>query len=193
MKPATSALNDWIQRIVVHPEFIHCPVQKDDKHCATIQLGNIDRYDFIQEHYVKDYAIDVTLSVFQDEIGGKFQHAVRIRIQTPSCFLKDHTSVGVDFQTYYNITLKNIFEFNKMFKRMFCAQGRIGNIYGIPCYKNIYHRGNSPKLNFESYVKEYEKEFEMFNYFKDSLFSYLYKCSQINAKKKNINKDFIKG
>ena len=188
MKPATSALNDWVQRIVVNPEFMHCLVQKDDNHCATIHLGSIDRYDFIQEHYVNDYAIDITLSVFQDEIGGKFQHAVRIRIQTPSCFLKNHTSVGVDFQTYYNITLKNIFEFNKMFKRMFYAPGRIGNIYGIPCYKNIYHHGNSPKLNFESYVKE----FEMFNYFKDSLFSYLDKCSRINSKKKAINKDFVK-
>ena len=192
MKPATSALNDWIQRIVVNPDFIHWPVQKDNVHCATVSLGYFQRYDFIKEHYVEDYAVDITLSVFQDE-KGKFQHAVRVRIQTPSCFLKDHTSVGVDVQFYYNITLKNILEFNKMFKRMFCGQGRIGNIYDIPCYKNIYHSGNAPKINFESYVKEKKYEFELFNQFKVSLFEYLHKCSQINAKKKDINKDFVKG
>lgn len=193
MKPAVSALNDWIQRIAANPDFRKCVIQRDNTHCTTIKLGSVHHFDFNTENYIYDYAIIIELCMFQNELGGKLQHAVMVKILTPSCFLKDHTTDARDIQMYSNITLKNLFEFNKLFKSVFCAQGGIGNIYGIPCYKNIYHRGNSPKLNFESYVKEYEKEFEMFNYFKDSLFGYLDKCSQINAKKNDINKDFVNG
>lgn len=193
MKPAVSALNDWIQRIAANPDFRKCVIQRDNTHCTTIKLGSVHHFDFNTENYIYDYAIIIELCMFQNELGGKLQHAVMVKILTPSCFLKDHTTDARDIQMYSNITLKNLFEFNKLFKSVFCVPGEISSIYGIPNYNKLYFAGNTPKTNFESYVKAHENEFYRFNNFKVSLFEYLRKCSYINAKKKDINKDFVKG
>ncbi len=195
MKPATSALNDWIQRIVVHPNFKYCPVCKTDEHFATIKLGCVDFYDFSNDHYYKGCAIEILLKVIQDE-NGKFNHETWVQINTPTCFLKDTLSSRASYiQKYRNLTLKNIFGFNEMFWKMFTKAGydSLNYIYCIPNYKKINFGGNIFKKNFESYFMEKQHEYDLFQTFRDSLFSYLDKCSQINAKKKDINKDFVKG
>jgi hypothetical protein len=82
-----------------------------------------------------------------------------------------------------------------MFWKMFTKAGfdSLNYVYNLPNYKKIGFSGNVVKTNFESYLKEKQHEYDLFKTFCDSLFSYLDKCSQINAKKKDINKDFIKG
>ena len=196
MKPATSALNDWVQRIVVNPKFKCCPVCKPDVHFATIKLGCVDFYDFSNDHYYKGCAVEILLKVIQDEIGKKFYHETWVQINTPTCFLKDTISSRANYsKNYRNLTLKNIFGFNEMFWKMFTKAScdSLNYIYCLPNHKKIRFGGNIFKKNFESYLNEKQHEYELFQTFRDSLFSYLDKCSQINAKKKDINKDFVKG
>lgn len=195
MKPATSALNDWVQRIVVNPKFQYCPVCKTDAHFATIKLGFVSHYDFNNDHYVDGYAIEIILKVIQDELGGKFYNETWVQINTPTCFLKNQASTSRYSKNYRNLTLKNIFGFNEMFWKMFTKAScdSLNYIYCLPNYKKILFGGNIFKKNFESYLKEKQHEYDLFQTFRDSLFSYLDKCSQINAKKKDINKDFVKG
>lgn len=193
MKPATSALNDWVQRIVVNPKFKCCPVCKPDEHFATIKLGCVDYYDFDNDHYSKGYAIEILLKVIQDE-NKKFFHETWVQINTPTCFLKNQLSTSNYSKNYTNLTLKNIFGFNEMFWKMFAKAecDSLNGIYYLPNYKKIGFSGNTIKKNFESYFKDYQHEYEIFQTFRDSLFSYLDKCSQINTKKKDISKDFVK-
>ena len=194
MKPATSALNDWVQRIVVNPKFKYCPVCKTDVHFATIKLGCVDFYDFSNEHYYKGCAIEILLKVIQDK-SGKFNHETWVHINTPTCFLKDTLSSRASYiQKYRNLTLKNIFGFNEMFWKMFTKAGcdSLNSIYYLPNHKKIGFSGNTIKKNFESYFMDYQHEYKLFQTFRDSLFSYLDKCSRINSKKKDINKDFVK-
>ena len=195
MKPATSALNDWVQRIVVNPKFKYCPVFKTDEHFATIKLGFVTHYDFNNDHYADGYAIEIILKVIKDDVEGKFHHETWVQINTPTCFLKNQQSTACYSQNYKNLTLKNIFVFNEMFWKMFNKVGfdSLNYIYNLPNYKKIGFGGNVFKKNFESYLKEKQNEYEVFKACRDSLFSYLDKCSQINAKKKDINKDFVKG
>lgn len=194
MKPATSALNDWVQRIVVSPRFMYCPVCKTDEHFATIKLGCVYYYDFDDEHYSKDCAIEIILKVIQDK-NGKFYHETWVQINTPTCFLKNQLSTSRYSKNYRNLTLKNIFDFNEMFWKMYTKTGcdSLNYIYNLPNYNKIRFGGNVVKKNFESYLMEKQREYDLFQTFRDSLFSYLDKCSQINAKKKDINNDFVKG
>lgn len=188
MKPATSALNDWVQRIVVNPLFRSCPTFKMDSHWATIKIGFNQTWDFTCEHYVNDCVINIILRVAKTEISGPFKHYVSVTINTPTCFMKGDECSSKNTREFTNLTLKNLFEFVKIYEKMYLSS--IKRIYSIPNYKRLGFRGNESPLNFESYVKQYEHEFELFTEFKESLFRFLAKCSTTNTKRKEIKKEF---
>lgn len=188
MKPATSALNDWVQRIVVNPLFKSCPTFKMSSHWATIKIGFMQTWDFECEHYVNDCVIDIVLRVAKTDILSPFKHYVSVTINTPTCFLGGGGCSSKNTCEYTNITLKNLFEFVKIYEKMYLSG--IHRIYSIPNRKCLAFRGNESPLNFESYVKQYEHEFELFTEFKESLFRFLAKCEATNTKHKEIKKEF---
>lgn len=187
MKPATSALNDWIQRIVVNPLFKSCPTFKMDSHWATIKIGFMQTWDFVCEHYVNDCVMDIVLRVAKTDILSPFKHYVTVTINTPTCFLNGNNTSKKTCE-YTNITLKNLFEFVKIYEKMYLSG--IHRIYSIPNRKLLGFRGNESPMNFENYVKQYEHEFEMFTEFEESLFRFLAKCEATNIKRKEIKKEF---
>ena len=101
---------------------------------------------------------------------------------------------GVEFT---NITLKNLIDFVDFFRNMYRNSGMESLYYlynGIPNHNNMgFHCDYKPfKGDFKQYFKEHKKEYDKFLEYREILFSYLDKNSKINAKKKDINKDFVK-
>ena len=55
MKPAVSALNDWLKTIIVHKSFNYLHIYKCTPHFATIELGFAQQYNYISNNYEDNY------------------------------------------------------------------------------------------------------------------------------------------
>lgn len=67
----------------------------------------------------------------------------------------------------------------------------INIFYYINCDMGFASNYKPFKGSFEQYFKDHKKEYDKFLECREILFSYLDKISKINAKKKDINKDFV--
>lgn len=193
MKPAVSALNDWLKTIILHKSFNNLPIYKSGPHYANIELGRAQQYDYVSNNYVSEIIANISLTV--QEINGKLTNIVRFYMTMPTGFV-DATNTGKGV-VFTNITLKNLIDFVDFFRNMYRSSDMesLYYLYNIPNHNNMgFHCDYKPfKGSYEQYFKEHKKEYDKFLEYREILFSYLGKYSQINAKKKAINKDFVKG
>lgn len=193
MKPAVSALNDWLKTIIVHNSFNYLRIYKCNAHYATIELGIAQQYNYISNNY-EDRNI-ATIDLCVDEINGKLTNVVKFRLETPTGLVQSSNSYYSKIQTYQNITLKNLIEFVVFFSGMYrnCKES-LFHLYNIPNYKNLGFTNDYKPFNgsFEQYFKKHQKEYNKFLEYREILFNFLEKNSKINAKKKDVKKDFVK-
>ena len=191
MKPAVSALNDWLKTIIVHKSFNDLRIYKSDSHFATIELTWEQQYNYATNNYEFKKTAVIILAV--DEINDKLTNVVKFYMTIPTGFV-DY-SISEDFRAQYsNITLKNLIDFVDFFRNMYRKE-HLSQLYNIPNYHNMgFTQDYKPfKGGFEQYFKNHQKEYNKFLEYRDILFSYLEKKSKINSKKKDIKKDFVKG
>ena len=194
MKPAVSALNDWLKTIIVHNSFNYLHIYKAGPHYASIELAYAQQYDYHSNNYETTNIASISLAV--EEINGKLTNVVTFNLTMPTGFV-DY-SISDNFREQYsNITLKNLIDFVDFFRKMYCHTDRysLSCLYNIPNHNNMgFASDYKPfKGGYDKYFKDHKKEYDKFLEYREILFSYLDKCSQINAKKKDINKDFVKG
>ena len=194
MKPAVSALNDWLKTIIVHKSFNYLRIYKCSPHYATIELGVAQQYDYISNHYENRNIAIIDLCV--DEINGKLTNVVKLRLETPTGLVESSNSYYSKIQTFQNITLKNLIEFVALFRGMYSNNGRdsLSYLYNIPNYKNMgFTYDYKPfKGGFEEHFKKHQNEYNKFLEYREILFNFFDKNSKINAKKKDVKKDFVK-
>lgn len=194
MKPAVSALNDWLKTIIVHKSFNNLHIYKCNPHFAYIRLGVAQQYNSVSNNYEFTDIASIILSV--EKIDGKLTNVVKFSLSMPTGFV-DY-SISDDFRAQYsNITLKNLIDFVDFFRDMYCKADTecLSFLYNIPNHKNMGFTRDYKPFNggFEQYFKNHQKEYNKFLEYRDILFSYLEKKSKINSKKKDIKKDFVKG
>ncbi|MBO7693300.1 MAG: hypothetical protein J6T10_11780 [Methanobrevibacter sp.] len=192
MKPATSALNDWLKTIIVHKSFNNLRIHKSDPHFATIELATEQQYSNASNHYEFTSIASIYLAVV--EINGKLTNVVKFCMTMPSGFVDYSLSDGYRCEQFTNITLKNLIDFVEFFRKMY-RQDSLSQMYNIPNYHNMgfTHDYKPFKGSFEQYFFQHKKEYDKFLEYREILFSYLDKNSKINAKKKDIKMDFVKG
>lgn len=195
MKPAVSALNDWLKTIVVHNSFNHLHIYKSGPHYACIELAYAQQYDYDSNHYESVNIASICLSV--DKIGGKLTNVVKFCMNMPTGFVEYRAGDECKWEEFKNITLKNLINFVDFFRKMLCQNDRdsLYSLYNIPNHNNMgfTHDYKPFKGGFERFFRDHKKEYDKFLEYREILFSYLEKNSKINAKKKAINKDFVKG
>lgn len=194
MKPAVSALNDWLKTIIVHKSFNNLRINKSSPHYATIELACAQQYSNIANHYETTNIALIMIAV--EEINGKLTNVVKFSLSMPTGFLNFSTSDENKCEQYTNITLKNLIDFVDFFKGMYCnGRNSLSYLYNIPNHRNMgfTHDYKPFKGGFDAYFNDHKKEYEMFIEQREILFGYLDKISKINAKKKDVNKDFVKG
>lgn len=190
MKPAVSALNDWLKTIIVHKSFNYLHIYKCTPHFATIELGFAQQYNYISNNYEDRTIAKIDLCV--DEINGKLTNVVKFRLDTPTGLVQSSNSYYSKIQTYQNITLKNLIEFVDFFRNMYRKE--LSHLYNIPNYKNMGFTHDYKPFNgsFEEYFKKHQKEYNKFLEYRETLFNFFEKNSKINVKKKDVKKDFVK-
>lgn len=194
MKPATSALNDWLKTIIVHKSFNKLHIYKSEPHYACIELAYAQQYDYSSNNYKYVNIADICLAV--NEINGKLTNVVKFQMTMPTGFVECNASNECKCAEFTNITLKNLIDFVDFFRNMYRQPGResLYSLYNIPNHNNMgFHCDYKPfKGGFKRYFSEHKKEYDKFLEYREILFSYLDKNSKINAKKKDISKDFVK-
>lgn len=187
MKPAVSALNDWLKTIIVHKSFNHLHIYKCNPHFACIRLGFAQQYNYASNNYdFTDIAI-IILSV--EEINGKLTNVVKFSLSMPTGFVDYNAGDKCKCLQFTNITLKNLIDFVDFFSDMYSTPdaGCLSYLYNnIPNHNNMgfAHDYKPFKGSFEQYFSEHKKEYDKFLEYRDILFSYLEKKSKINSKKK---------
>lgn len=195
MKPAVSALNDWLKTIIVHKSFNKLPIYKCNPHFACIILGFAQQYNYVTNHYEFTSIANIMIAV--EEINGKLTNVVKFSLDVPTGFVDFSSNDKNKCERYTNITLKNLIEFVDFFRKMYGTSGRnsLYHLYGIPNHNNMgYLYDYKPfKGGYEQYFKDHQKEYNKFLEYREFLFSFFDKNSKINAKKKDVIKDFVKG
>lgn len=188
MKPAVSAMNDWLKTLIVHKSFHYLPISKDGPHYASIELGSWQQYDYVTNNYVDKNVVKLELCV--NENDGKLTNVVALRIKTPTGLIEGANSYYSKIQTFQNITVKNLIEFVDFFREMFRFAGKesLCALYNIPNHNNMgFVNDYKPfKGTFEQYFKDHQKEYNKFLEYREILFNFLERCSKINTKKKLI-------
>ena len=193
MKPAVSALNDWLKTIIVHKSFNYLHIYKCTPHFATIELGFAQQYNYVSNNYEDRNIAKIDLCV--DEINGKLTNVVKLHLETPTGLVPSSNSYYNKIQTYQNITLKNLIDFVDFFSSLYRnRQDSLFHLYNIPNYKNMGFTHDYKPFNgsFEEYFKKHQKENDKFLEYRETLFNFFEKNSKINAKKKDVKKDFVK-
>lgn len=192
MKPAVSALNDWLKTIVVHKSFNYMHIYKCDPHYACIELAYEQQYNSISNNYENRNIASIYISVV--EINGKLTNVVTFCMTMPTGLVDYSTANDCRSERFTNITLKNLIDFVNFFRKMY-RQDSLSHLYNIANYHNMgfAHDYKPFKGNFEQYFFEHKKEYDKFLEYREILFNYLDKNSKINSKKKDIKKDFVKG
>lgn len=194
MKPAVSALNDWLKAIIVHKSFNNLHIYKCNPHIACIILGYAQQYNYSPNHY--DFTSIASIMLAVEEINGKLTNVVKFSLSMPTGFVNFSSSNENKCEQYTNITLKNLIDFVDFFRDMYCKPGRdsLYTLYGIPNHNNMgfTHDYKPFKGGFEQYFKDHQKEYNKFLEYREILFNFFDKNSKINAKKKDVKKDFVK-
>ena len=96
-------------------------------------------------------------------------------------------------EIFTNITLKNLIEFVDFFRNMYRKES-FHRLYNIPNHNNMgfTHDYKPFKGSFEQYFKDHQNEYNKFLEYREILFNHFKKNSKINAKKKDVKKDFVK-
>ena len=80
---------------------------------------------------------------------------------------------------------------------MYSNNGRdsLSYFYNIPNHRNMgfTHDYKPYKGGFEQHFKNHQNEYNKFLEYREILFNFFDKNSKINAKKKDVKKDFVKG
>lgn len=179
MKPTTDALNKWLQTMIIHPLFIQARFHKINITEAVIEWDFVPRSVNNHISFVPAFFINF-FNMKNNRNDEKFVHNVKLSINTPDLFnantdIHDKT---YEYHSYYNIQLKDIIKFKKLCDEQF---NKIRHLYS----KYVPYE---PAKSKEVYCKEYQ-EFLMF---KESMFGYFNNCEKINAKLKDLQKDFVK-
>lgn len=194
MKPAVSALNDWLKTIIVHKSFNYLRIYKCSPHHATIELAYSQQYNHVTNHYETTNIASIMIAV--EEINGKLTNVVKFSLTMPTGLVDFSASDENRYEQYTNITLKNLIDFVDFFRGMYCnGRDSLSYLYNIPNHHNMgFTQDYKPyKGGFKEHFKNHKKEYNKFLEYREILFSYLDKVSKINAKKKDVNKDFVKG
>lgn len=195
MKPSVSALNDWLKTIVVHKSFNNLHIIKNKPDYATIELGYAQQYSYATNHY--EFTTIASINISDDVVDGKLKNVVFFRMTMPTGFVKATAGDKTKIMRFTNITLKNLIEFVDFFRGMLCKPGpdSFYQLYNIPNHNNMgfTHDYKPFPGGFDAYFNDHKKEYEMFIEQREILFGWLDKVSKINAKKKDVNKDFVKG
>lgn len=181
MKPTTDALHQWLQALIINKNF-HCARLSKGELCdGTIEWKYVPYNNFKGEHIVP--ALKINIYTCMEKETKKIIHKVMLNIHTPDLFCRDEVNDGGDdvddYKSYSNIRLKDIVKFKKLCDVQF---DKIRHLY----FKDVPYE---PAKSKEVYCKEY-REFLMF---KESMFGFFYNCEKINAKLKDLKKDFVKG
>ena len=158
MKPAVSALNDWLKTIIVHKSFNNLRIYKCNPHFACISLGCAQQYNYASNNYEFTDIASIILSV--EKINGKLTNVVKFSLSTPTGFV-DYSISDESRAQYSNITLKNLIDFVDFFRDMYCKHdtGCLSYLYNIPNHNNMgFTRDYKPfKGGFELYFSEHKK------------------------------------
>ena len=194
MKPQVSALNDWLKTIIVHKSFNYLSIYKCTPHYANINLCTAQQYDYSSNHYEFTTIANIVLSV--EEINGKLTNAVRFSLNMPTGFVEYNAGDKCRSEEFTNITLKNLIDFVDFFKKMYHYTDRYSlySLYNIPNHNNMgFAQDYKPfKGGFAKYFKDHQIEYDKFLEYRELLFNFLDRNSKINAKKKDVKKDFVK-
>lgn len=188
MKPAVSAMNDWLKTIIVHKSFQYMHIFKTDAHYAVIELAHAQQYDNVSNHYETTNIASIHLEVH--EIKGQLTNVVKFFMTMPTGFVDARAGDQIKCETYTNITLKNLIDFVEFFRDKYriCDRESLSCLYNIPNHNNMgFVYDYKPfKGTFKQYFQDHQKEYNKFLEYRESLFSYLERCSRINTKKKLI-------
>ena len=188
MKPAVSAMNDWLKTLIVHKSFNFMHIYKSDAHLASIELAYTQQYDYVDNHYETTNIAGINLEV--REINGKLTNVVSFWMTMPTGFVDSRAGDQIKRESYFNISRKNLIDFVNFFKDKFSIRDResLYYFYNIPNHNNMgFATDYKPfKGTFEQYFKDHQKEYNKFLEYRESLFDYLERCSRINTKKKLI-------
>lgn len=188
MKPAVSAMNDWLKTLIVHKSFNFMHIYKSDAHLASIELAYTQQYDYVDNHYETTNIAGINLEV--REINGKLTNVVSFWMTMPTGFVDFRAGDQIKRESYFNISRKNLIDFVNFFKDKFSIRDResLYYFYNIPNHNNMgFATDYKPfKGTFEQYFKDHQKEYNKFLEYRESLFDYLERCSRINTKKKLI-------
>ena len=191
MKPAVSALNDWLKTIIVHKSFNNLRISKCSPHYATIELVNEQQYNYASKNY--DFTRIAGIIITVDEINGKLTNIVKFYMTMPTGFVDYSASDECEYKQYTNITLKNLIDFVDFFRNMYRNE-HLTCSYNIPNHNNMgfTHDYKPFKGTFKEYFKKHQNEYNKFLEYRETLFNFFEKNSKINAKKKDVKKDFVK-
>ena len=135
MKPAVSALNDWLKTIIVHKSFNNLRIYKCIPHYATIELAYTQQYNNVTNHYETTNIASIIIAV--EEINGKLTNVVKFWLSMPTGFLNFCTSDENKCEQYTNITLKNLIDFVDFFRGVYCnGRDSLSCLYNIPNHHN---------------------------------------------------------
>lgn len=194
MKPAVSALNDWLKTIIVHKSFNQLHIYKYSPHHAIIELANAQQYNHNSNNYESTNIVSIMIAV--EKINGKLTNVVKFRMTMPTGFVAYTAGEKCKREEFTNITLKNLIDFVDFFRNMYRQLGRdsLYSLYSIPNHNNMgYSYDYMPfKGGYEQYFKDHKKEYNKFLEYREIFFSHFEKNSKINAKKKAIKNDFVK-
>ena len=179
MKPTTDALNKWLQTMLINPLFAHARFSKQDSSNAHIEWEFVPRT--VRKNTSNEPALLINIFNMKKNFKDKnFVHKVLLTIKTPDMFKAntDEHDREDEYYSYFNIHLKDLVRFKELCDEQFDK------------IRHLYFKGTpyEPVKNKEIYCKEY-REFLMF---KESMFGYFYNCEKINAKLKDLKKDFVK-
>lgn len=195
MKPAVSALNDWLKTIIVHKSFNNLHIYKSSPHYAGIELAYAQQYYYASNKYEFVNIASICLEVV--EINGKLTNVVNFGLTMPSGFVDYSISDECNCKQFSNITLKNLIDFVDFFRKMYSQSDTysLSRLYNIPNHNNMgFASDYKPfKGSFQQYFLEHKKEYDKFLEYREILFNYLEKSSKINSKKKDIKTDFVNG
>jgi len=194
MKPAVSALNDWLKTIIVHKSFNYVPIYKCNSHYACINLCTAQQYSYVSNHYENTSIATIVLAI--EEINGKLTNIVRFSLSMPTGFVEYNAGDKCRYEDFTNITLKNLIDFVEFFMKLYrqSERGSLSSLYNIPNHNNMgFAQDYKPFTGgFEKYFKDHQKEYDKFLEYREILFNFLERNSKINAKKKDVKKDFVK-
>lgn len=193
MKPAVSAMNDWLKTLIVHKSFNNLHIYKSDAHWASIELAYAQQYDYVTNDYETENIAGINLEV--REINGKLTNIVSFWMTMPTGFVESRAGDQIKRESYINISRKNLIDFVNLFRDEYrnCDRDSLYCMYNIANHNNMgFVYDYKPfKGTFEQYFKDHQKEYNKFLEYRETLFDFLERCSRINTKKKlikNINK-----